>query len=156
MSIDEEELCKLQELYQLNQDEGEGREYCNTKLHNAKEQWNQMKEQGKEHREKELLDLYPNELMEEQLNDEHQKKKILRTIRKVQQRKYAFKYITKYIGRGIKKSLVRVHEVDENQKIKQTHIGKEAIEQALMNYNRKHFMAHKSNMYNDKIYPLLQ
>jgi hypothetical protein len=65
LSIDEEELCKLQELYQLNQDEGEGREYCNTKLHNAKEQWNQMKEQGKEHREQELLDLYPNELMEE-------------------------------------------------------------------------------------------
>ena len=77
-------------------------------------------------------------------------------IRKAQQRKYAFKYITKHIGRGIKKSLVRVHEVDVNQKIKQTHIGKEVIEQALMNHNRKHFtMAHESNMYNDKIYPLL-
>ena len=116
-----------------------------------------MKEEGKEHREQELLDLYPNKLTEEQLNDERQKKKILRMIRKAQQRKYAFKHITKHIGRGIKKSLVRMYEVDENQKIKQTHIGKEAIEQALMNHNRKYFtMAHESNMYNDKIYPLLQ
>ena len=47
--------------------------------------------------------------------------------------------------------------MDGNQKIIRTYIGKEAIEQTLMNHNRKHFtMAHESNMYNDKIYPLLQ
>ena len=106
-----------------------------------------MKEQGKQHREQELLDLYPNELTEEQLNNEHQKKKILRTIRKAQQWRYAFKYITKHIGRGSKKSLIRVHKVDGNQKIIRTHIGKEAIEQMLMNHNRKHFtMAYECNM----------
>ena len=44
VSIDQEELSKLQELYTPNVDGGEGREYCISKLQNAKEQWNQMKE----------------------------------------------------------------------------------------------------------------
>jgi len=155
--IDTEELNKLEELYAINNNEGEGREYCNLKLNDAKEKWSQMKEKGKEYREQELLDLYPNELMEDQSNDEHQRKVILRKMIKEQQRKYAFKYITKHIGKGSRKSLIRLHEMDQNQQIIRTHIEKEAIEQAIIDQNKKHFkMAHESNMYKDKVYPLLQ
>ena len=83
ISIDEDEISKLKELYEISQNEGEGREHYINQLKKAKENWNKMKEKGREHREKELLDLYPNELTEEQLTNEHQKKKILRSIRKI-------------------------------------------------------------------------
>lgn len=75
--IDTEELNKLEELCDINNNEGEGRDYCNLKLKDAKEQWSQMKEKGKEHREQELLDLCPNELTTDQLNDEHQRQALL-------------------------------------------------------------------------------
>ena len=94
LTIDTEELNKLEELYDINNNEGEGRDYCNLKLNDAKEQWSQMKEKGKEHREQELLDSHPNELTEDQLNDEHQRQAILRQVIKGQQRKHAFKHTT--------------------------------------------------------------
>ena len=47
--IDTEELNKLEELYDTNNNEGEGRDYCNLKLNDAKEQWSQMKEKGSLH-----------------------------------------------------------------------------------------------------------
>jgi len=65
--------------------------------------------------------------------------------------------MTKYIRRGARSSLIRVHEVNENQQIIKIHIGKEQIENAIFEQNRKHFKkAHDINIFKDKIYATLQ
>ena len=65
--------------------------------------------------------------------------------------------MTKHVGRGRKRGLIKVHELDENQKISYIHIGKESIENAIMTHNRKHFSkAHDTKIYKDKIYKQLQ
>ena len=65
--------------------------------------------------------------------------------------------MTKYIRRGVRSSLIRVHEVNENQQIIRTHIGKEQIENAIFEQNRNHFKkAHGTNIFKDKIYATLQ
>ena len=149
-------IDKLKELHDIRINEEEGREYFTHQLKAAKDNWNKVKEKEREYREKEMLDLYHKEATEEQILDEHQKKKILRKIWKNQQRKYAFRYMTKHIGRGVNKNLMRIHEVNAEQKITKTHIGKGEIEEAIMKHNKVHFTkAHNSNMYKDKIYDKL-
>ena len=116
-----------------------------------------MKEKSIEFRENELLDLCPNELTEEVIANKHQRKRIIQKIYKDQQRKRSFRYITKHIGKGTKKSLIRVHEKDDNNQIIKTYIGKEDIEKAIMKYNKVHYTkAHESKVYQDKIYFKLQ
>ena len=56
--------------------------------------------------------------------------------------------MTKHIGKGAKRSLIRVHEKDNNNQIRKTYIGKEDIENTIMQHNRVHFIkAHKSKVY---------
>ena len=65
--------------------------------------------------------------------------------------------MTKHIGKGTKKSLIRVYEKDNNNKIIKTCIGKEDIVNAIMKYNKAHFKkACESKVYQDKIYFRLQ
>ena len=63
----------------------------------------------------------------------------------------------KCIRRGSRRSLVRVHEVDENQKMLKTHIGKDEIEKGMITCSKEHFTkTYKSNAHNNKIHLLLQ
>ena len=59
------------------------------------------------------------------MNNKHSKKKLLQKIQKMQQRKHVFKCVAMQIGRGGKKSLVRVHEANEDLKIQRTYVRNE-------------------------------
>ena len=154
--IDNNELNKIKTICEIN-DENAGIENTKIRLKEAQDEWKEMKDKGVEFAEKELLDLHPNELTEEILNDSHKKKRIIRNIKYSQKRKQAFQYMTKHIGKGPKRSLIRVHEKDENNNITNTYIGKEEIEKAIIKQNTMHFTkAHRSKAYQDKIYNKLQ
>ena len=111
---DGDKISKLKDMYEINDNDSEELENIKNRLEEAQNSWQEMKKKGIEYRENELLDLYPNELTEEVLANEYQRKRILRKIYKLQQRKQSFKYMTKHIGKGAKRSLIRVHEKDNN------------------------------------------
>ena len=142
--IDEEENNKIKSIYNINHEEGLSLTEKTEQLRKAKEEWEEMKVKGMEHRENDLLDLHPNELTPEFLDNDQKKKAALRSIIKNRQRKSAFKCMTKHIGRGRKRGLIKVHEVNENNQIVKTHIGEEEIEKTIMNHNRKHYSKAKN------------
>jgi len=73
------------------------------------------------------------------------------------QRQQSFKYITKYVGKGIKSSLKRLHKVDNSNTIIQTFTEKEQIKDTIFEHNTHHYRADcNTQMYKDKIYPKLQ
>ena len=60
----------------------------------ARQQWEMVKQKGKEIREAELMDYHPTQLNEEDERYKTKKKKILRGIRKALQRNHEFRYLT--------------------------------------------------------------
>ena len=65
-------------------------------------------------------------------------KKILNSAIWEKSKRYSFKNVTNYIKRGQSKSLMRVHEVDNDNKIVKSCIGKEVIEREFIKHSRKH------------------
>ena len=114
------------------------------RLRIAKNEWEEMKTKGKEFREQDLLDSCPNELTANFLFNEQLKQRAIRNILKNRQRESAFRHMTKHIGQGRKRGLIQVHEIDANNQIVKTHVGKEAIEESVMNYNRNHYSKAKN------------
>ena len=101
--------------------------------------------------------MYLNEVDEETLTNSKKKQKILNSAIKTKSRKVTFKYITNHIGRGKRKNLIRVYEVNNNKEIVKTYVGKEEIEREIMKHNRKHFIeAYQTKAFQDKIYEKLQ
>ena len=65
--------------------------------------------------------------------------------------------MTKHIKKGTKKNLIRVHKKIIIIRLCKIYIGKEDIINAIMKYNKAHFIiALKSKVYQDKIYFKLQ
>ena len=96
--------------------------------------------------------MHTNGLNEKILSDNKKREKILNNIIKSKVWQYSFQCINKYIGRGKRKSLARVHEVDSSQKIIKTCIGKEEIEKVIASSNRMHSTKDcKIKIFNDKI-----
>lgn len=154
--VDEDEMFKLIEHAQF-EEEILSLNHAQQKLIEAKEEWTKLLETGKEQREKDLIDLYPKEVSEEVLEDKKQKKRILKSVLRNRSRRYAFRYITNHIGRGARRSLTKVHVVNDNREIVKTYVSKEEIEEQIINYNRKHYtQAHQTKIYQDKIYHKLQ
>ena len=51
---------------------------------------------------------------------------------------YSFQYITKFLGKGIRGSLCKVHIVNETNKIIKTLTSRNKIEDEITNYNQNH------------------
>ena len=54
-------------------------------------------------------------------------------------RKHSFYYISKYAGKWVQGSLKRLHMKNQQNEIVKMHIQKEAIEEAIIEYNTKYF-----------------
>ena len=76
---DEEEMTKLIEFIKIEEDINSINQAQN-KLTKAKENLTKLIETGKEHREKDLIDLHPKEVSKEVLADEKQKKRITKSV----------------------------------------------------------------------------
>ena len=85
------------------------------------------------------------------------RKNIINRIKKEQQWNYSFHYLTKFVGKDMKGSLKRLHEVDKEGNIIETYLNREMIEKKLIQFNTKHFkQAQNTNAFNDKIYNKLK
>ena len=122
----------------------------------AKEQWDDIIKKGKQIRENELLDYHYSEVSCENDDQRKTKEKILSGIKKSMNKMHSFHYISRHVGKGEREGIKRIHEVDENNKIINTYVDQESIEDRIIKYNEMHFMkAHNTIAYRDKIYEKL-
>ena len=68
-------------------------------LQTAKEQWNEVVQNGKEMREKELMDYHTKEIIEEDEKAVKKKQKVLAGIRRKLKRNHTFHYISRHAGK---------------------------------------------------------
>ena len=98
-----------------------------------------IEKKGKEFREKDLLDFYDVEVANNTPVEKRLWSKIINSVKKSKQCQYIFHYLTKHTGRGVKENIKRLHQVDSNNKIKNTFLDQEPIKKAIMEYNKLHF-----------------
>jgi len=110
-------------------------------------------ENGKELREKELLDYHHEELIGEDQKMIKKKNKILAGIRKKLKRDHTFHYLSRHVGKESRSGLKRLCINQSDNEGSKIIVKREEIEQEIMSYNTQHFKkAHASKVYNDKIY----
>jgi uncharacterized surface protein with fasciclin (FAS1) repeats len=90
--------------------------------------------EGKEIREREILDFHHYEIENEMEKDKKKRKKIINNIVKNQQRLHTFHYLTKHVGKGVKGYLKKLI-VRDKQGNKKTLLDCELIEKHIMEYN---------------------
>ena len=122
-------------------------------VENAKESWEEVVKNGKEMREKELLDYHNEEIIGEEPKIIKKKKRIIAGIKKKLKRNHTFHYLSRHVGKGMRESMKRLQIDSPNELNNEYIIDKEKMEEKIMDHNRKHFKkAHDSKVYNDKIY----
>ena len=127
-----------------------------TTLKKSKDKFRELVEKGQEQREKELMEMHPNEIDDESASSRRKKKEVLRKIKKEQTRNHDFHYMTKHVGKGVNGSLKILHEKDEDMRIIKTHTKRKNIEEETIKHNTRHFsMAIETKMCQDKIYAKL-
>ena len=136
--IDKDLMDTKKEKYALEVPKQVSIQEAKVRLRRAKEEQKKWKNKGIRKRKKELLDLYPKEIDEEQISEKKQKK-ILKGIKNRLMRHTSFKYISKHIGKGERGSLKRLYELDENNQITKTSVSKEEIESAIIQHNYKYY-----------------
>jgi len=155
--INQQKLSSQAKKWNININDNITIEEAHEKLKEAKEKWEKVKANGREYREKYLLDYHPNTLDETNQHHKKIKRKAMKNIEKQIRRNQTFKYLTKHAGKGVKGNLKRLHIIEDNQTISRTIIGKENIEHEIKKFNENHFkQAHQSEMYKDKIYAELE
>ena len=96
-------------------------------LKKAKDEWKEIVEKEKEIREKELLDYHHSELIYEDEDQIKKKKKIISKIKKNLNRTHTLLYIIRYVGKGERDSIKRIHIMDINQQIIKIHVKRKFI-----------------------------
>ena len=129
-------LKKRRQVAQIGNTDNSILEEISKKLHNAKKDWEDLKNKGKEYRENELLDFSLIEINNDTEKEKKLRKKILQRIKKEQYRNHAFKYLTKHISKGVNRSLKRVYIANDKGEITKTYLKKEEIEEELIKYNK--------------------
>ena len=104
------------------------------KLKTSKDKFRELVEKGQEQREKELMEMHPNEIDEDSAANRRKKKEVLRKIKKEQTRNHEFHYMTKHVGKGVNGSLKILHEKDEGMRITKTHTKRKDIEEEIMKH----------------------
>ena len=116
-----------------------------------------MIENRKQIQENELLDFHHSKLNNDTLKEKKHRKQVLQRIIKPKQRNHSFQYMTKFLSKGIRGSLRKVHIINETNEIIKTLISRKEIEDEIINYNRNHLkQAHHTKIYQDRIYKKLQ
>ena len=125
-------------------------------LKDAKTLWDEIVENGREYREKELLDYHPVELTEEGEKLAKKKKKVLAGIRKKLSRDHTFHYLSRHVGKGVKNNIKRLQVKNQNGSTEIV-IKREDIEEKIKDHNTRHFKkAHNSIAFKDRIYNQLK
>ena len=110
-------------------------------------------QKGKQIREKKILDFHHTKLGNETIANKKKRKKVIQRIIKDKKRNHQFQYMIKYLGKGVKEALRKLHIRNDQQEIIKTLIDRKEIETAIIQYNRKYLnQAHNTLVYNDKIY----
>ena len=94
----------------------------------AQEEQKEIIEKRKKIREKELLDYHQPELICDENDQIKKKKKMIGEIKRSLHKNYAFYYISRHVRKEERKSIKRMHAIDENQYIVKTHAEREVIE----------------------------
>jgi len=123
----------------------------------AKELWENVIKNGKEMREKELLDYHHEEILGDDQEIIKKKKRILAGIKKKLRRDHTFHYLSRYVRKGKRETMKRLQIPSSNGSEDEYVIDREKMENKIMEYNRSHFKkAHNSKVFNDKIYKELR
>ena len=67
------------------------------------------------------------------------RKKLIEQIKKEKQRLHSFKYLTRNVGKGKHKSLKRLHVIDKDKKIIETHLDRSTIKKKILEHNQNHY-----------------
>lgn len=123
----------------------------------AKKLWENVIKNGKEMREKELLDYHHEEILGDDQEIIKKKKRILAGIKKKLRRDHTFHYLSRHVGKGKRETMKRLQIPSSDGSEDEYVIDREKMENKIMEYNRSHFKkAHNSKVFNDKIYKELR
>ena len=131
----------------------------NTKelLEEVKRQWIEVVENGKQIREKELLDYHHKEIIGDEIEKIKKRKKIMGRIKRTLKRNHTFRYLSWHAGKGSREMIKRVHVVNEASQITKIYVDRESVEKNIINYNKKYLTkANQSEAYLDRIYHRLK
>lgn len=87
---------------------------------------------------------------------ENKRKQIAKRTSRSEHRRFNFKYMTKYVGKGGKQSLKRVHKVNSSNRVIEIIQDRNRIEEEVSKYNENHFKkVLTSKAHNDKVHEKL-
>ena len=141
------------------------KEYCNLSLEEmsipalqdryteAIEEWKQFQKEEIKKKEENQLNLYPVEIAGDSEEIKKKRRKALESVKRKQYRQHTYDRLSKGVGKGNKKSLKRVREVNDNGDVIREMQDRESIERAISHHNVRHFrQAFTSKAYKDRIY----
>ena len=108
------------------------------KIENAKRKWEFIKQNRQKIREAEMFNKYSVVIKDDNSRAQNKKKKVMKKIKASELRKWSYKHITKYIGRGEKLSLQKL-QIKNKGEIERCMYEKEEIEKVVMEYNCKYY-----------------
>ena len=83
------------------------------RLEVAKQDWNKVIQNGKEIREKEILDFHHSKIGNETEPEKKKRKEVIQQIIKAKKRNHQFQYMIKYLGKGVKGVLRKLYVRNE-------------------------------------------
>ena len=127
------------------------REEAQEWVEKAKILWAEVVENGKEMREKELLDYHHEEIIGDDVKLIKKKKRILAGIKRTMKRNHAFHCLSRHAGKGFRENMKRLKVMNENNEVEETLAKRDEIEERIEQCNSHHFKnAHDSTACKDK------
>ena len=120
-------------------------------------EWEEHKKEAIEKEKEKLLEMYPTEIIGDTDDVKKKREQAIKSVKSAQYRQYSFGRLSRGVGKGNKRSLKQVREVDEQGRVVKEYSDREEIEDAIVKQNLQHFrQAFSSKAYKDKIYNKLQ
>jgi len=152
-AVDKELLQSRKERANMVNTSIESLEEAEEVVKQAKSEWENVIKNGKELREKELLDYHHEEIIGDSVKAIKKKKKVIAGIKRKLRRDHTFHYLSRHVGKGKRQAMKRLEVSNDNNQRNEFIIKRELIEEKIMTFNRNHFKkAHSTPIYNDKIY----
>ena len=115
------------------------REEAQEWVEKAKILWAEVVENGKEMREKELLDYHHEEIIGDDVKLIKKKKRILAGIKRTMKRNHTFHYLSRHVGKGFAKKMKRLKVMNENNEVEETLVNRDEIEERIKQHNMCYF-----------------
>ena len=90
-------------------------------LEEAKQKWQELVVEGQKYREKEVLDYHKSKILDDTDANKKRRKEIIQKILKARWRNHSFKYLIKYIGKGVREGIRLLHRKDSENRIVKTY-----------------------------------